>query len=289
MAKWTGKTHGTILGYRFFVWLIGNTNLNFSYFFLKTVSRYFFWFSKNSSKYLKQFYIEQLNFSESKAESLIKENFFYLAQSILDRMAFSMGRGNDITFSNEGESRILEIANAKKGGILISAHLSNWDIAGRILRTVDTKINVVMYDNEHEHIKQYMDEKQGDLKFEVIAQRDDMSHLIKIYQAIKRGELVCMHADRYVAGAQTYLIDFFGKQAPFPAGPFQLIKKLNVPYMYVFAAKTNKFHYHFTSTLPKKAEKEPVDLAREFVRLLEQKVDQNPAQWFNYHDFYAHQ
>lgn len=289
MAKWTGKTHGTLFGYRIFVWLIGNTSLGISYFFLKIVSRYFFWFSKTSSQYLKDFYTDRLQLSQKESKRLIKENFYYLAQSILDRMAFSMGHGKEITFSNEGESRIVEIANAKKGGILVSAHLSNWDIAGRTLRTVDTKINVVMFDNEHEHIKQYMDEKQGDLKFDVIAQKDDMSHLIKIYQAIKRGELICMHADRHVAGAQTYMVDFFDKPAPFPAGPFHLIHKLKVPYMYVFAAKTDKFHYHFTSTVPKVADEGPAELAQNFVRLLEEKVQQNPEQWFNYHDFYAKQ
>ena len=286
MATWTGKTRGNLLGYRIFVWLIRNFSLRFAYFLLKIVSLYFNFFAADTKKHLQYFYLEILGYSKKEAAKLVKQNFFLLAQSIVDKMAFAMGKGKEITFTNHGEQWLKDIADLKKGGFFISAHLSNWEIAGQILKDIDVKINVVMLENEHEMIKQYLEKQQSLPKYNVIAQKEDMSHLIKIYQAIKKGEIVCMLADRYVQKNATFEIDFFGRSALFPAGPFQLIEKLKVPYTFVFTAKTSMANYHFTSTEPKIPNSKAENIANDFVRLLEEKVRKYPEQWFNYHDFY---
>ncbi|MEO9802372.1 MAG: lysophospholipid acyltransferase family protein [Reichenbachiella sp.] len=287
MATWDGKTKGTLLGYQIFVWMVQTFGLNISYLFLKTVAFYYYIFARRNKRVLQYFYETRLGNSRTDANKLIKKNFYLLAQSILDKIAFATGQEKKFTFSNEGEDRLVALANEKKGGVLVSAHFGNWDIAGQILKNCDAIVNVVMYDNEHENIKEFLEKKSG-VKYHVIAQKEDMSHLFKIYQAVKRGELICMHGDRFINKEQTIKLDFLGAKASFPSGPFKMIKKLRVPYAFVFATKTDDRHYHFTSTVPKLPEEEPNQIAQSFANVLEEKVKVNPEQWFNYYDFHKH-
>lgn len=287
MAKWTGKTRGNLLGYQIVHWIIGIIGLRPTYFILKIISTYFIWFAPKAKKHIFEFYKYQLGYSTSESNNLVKKNFYLLAQSIADKMALSIGKGDDITFSEDGFHHLKSLANQKKGAFLISAHLSNWDVASRELADLDIVVNVVMQDNEHENIKQFLGKQNNKAKFKVIPQRNDMSHLIKIYQAIKKGEFVCLHADRFVGSAPTIEHDFFGKKALFPAGPFQMISKLRAPYTFVFTTKTNALHYKFSATKPKIGNSTTEKIATEFIDTLKEKVKKYPAQWFNYHDFYS--
>lgn len=285
MATWDGKTKGTLLGYRIFVLMVKYLGLTVSYFFLRIVSFYYFVFATKNKVVLRDFYTNHLGYNRAQAQTLVRKNFYLLAQSILDKIAFSMGLQHKFTFSNEGEDQLKALARDKKGGVLVSAHFGNWDIAGQILEDNDTRVNVVMHDNEHERIKEYLDQLGGD-RFHVIAQKANMSHLFKIHQATKNGELICMHGDRFMDAEHTIELDFLGGRARFPLGPFKLISKLKVPYAYVFTVKTSARHYHFTSTVPTLPDKSIPELAASFAKVLEEKVRQNPEQWFNYHDFF---
>jgi len=288
MAKWTGKTRGNLLGYQILVWFIELTGLKPTYFILRFVSYYFFLFDKESNQHLNDFYKQVIDSDPKLVKKIIRNNYFLLAQSIVDKVALSMGAGNQIQFSNDGENGLRALAeDPSKGGFLISAHLGNWDLAGQYLGGLTSKVNVVMFQNEHEQIKKFLDKQKKASGFQVIPYSADMSHLIAIYQAIKRGELVCMHADRYVENSPTIELDFFKRTAKFPSGPFEIIAKLNAHYSFVFTAKTSSLHYHFSGTKPKKPQKNAEAIAQEFVSILEKKVREHPEQWFNYHDFYA--
>ncbi len=286
MAQWTGKTRGNVLGYRIFVTTIRLFGLNVAYFILKFVSFYFYLFLPKKRKILKSFYVNRVGIPVKNVKSLIRKNFDVLGQSIIDKMAFLIGKGDSITYSKSGERYLIELATSKQGAFLISAHVGNWDIAGNFLKRIDAEVSVLMYQNEHPKILKFL-ESQGSMpKFNVIPIGNDFSHLIKIHQAIKLGHLVCMNADRYFDGARTKSYKFLGEQAKFPIGPFELITKMKVPYSFVFAVKESKFGYAFSATKPVIPFKKAEDIGQDFVLLLEEKVKRFPEQWFNYYNFY---
>ncbi len=119
-----------------------------------------------------------------------------------------------------------------------------------------------------------------------------MSHVYAIGSALANNELVCMHADRFLDGNKTISINFLGKEALFPAGPFSLAAGFNVPVSIVFAFKETSKHYHyFGTTLLQKGENETKTdfaqrLATTYVSEIENKLAQYPEQWFNYYDFW---
>ena len=214
-----------------------------------------------------------------------------LGQTILDKIAVFAGLKNQFTFDFDGEENLLAMVAKGKGGILLSAHLGNWEMAGHHLKRINSTINIVMFDGEHEKIKKYLD-GLGGKNFHVILIKDDMSHVYQMGSALAKNELICLHADRFMEGNKTISLKLLGEEALFPAGPFVMSAGFNVPVSVVFSFKETNRHYHyFGSPLLQRGEEEKksdfaVRLANEYVKELENKIKAYPEQWFNYYDFW---
>ncbi|MEO6230616.1 MAG: lipid A biosynthesis acyltransferase [Ferruginibacter sp.] len=291
MSLWQGKSRGNKLGYRIFVWILKNFGVQPAYFLLKFVVLYFFIFSFKSSRQLFNLYHNRLKFGWLSTISKLYKNYYLLGQSIIDKVVIMAGISNKFTFNFDGEENLRDIAALNQGGMLLSAHVGNWDIAGHLLKRLDTKINIVIFDGEYQKIKEYLDKVTGKQGVNVIVIRNDLSHIYAINDAFKNNELVCMHADRYIEGNKTLTTKFCGEDAKFPMGPFLLAAQFKVPVSFVFALKETSTHYHFFAGKPvnyssmNKSEMMQAMLD-DFSREMESKLKDYPAQWFNYYDFW---
>lgn len=287
---WQGRSRGTTWGYRVFVWLLKNGGLGAAYALLPFVTLYYRLFVPTATRPLMYMYTERLQFDRKKASKLIRKNLLVFGQTIIDKIAVLSGAGDKLSFTHEGVEHIEQLVKDGKGGVLLSAHLGNWEVAGHLLKRVNTIINIVMYDGEAEQMKQYMQQFEGNRSFNIIFIKDDLSHIYEISAALARNELICLHGDRFRPGNRTMQHDFLGKNALFPAGPFILAAKLKAPVCFVFAFKETNFHYHFYAYPPRVYEGRGTQgmekMLDEYVDKLEDKLKQYPWQWFNYYDFW---
>lgn len=291
MSLWQGKSRGNKLGYSIFVWILKNFGVLPAYFLLKIVAFYFFLFSFKTSRQLYHFYHVRLGFSKLSAINRIYKNYYQLGQSIIDKVVVMGGISNNFTFNFEGEENLRSIAGLQKGGLLLSAHVGNWDIAGHLLKRLNTRIHIVIFDGEYQKIKQYLDKVTGGLAVNVIIIKNDLSHIYAINDAFKNNELVCMHADRFIEGNKTLTTQFLGDKARYPMGPFLLASKFKVPVTFVFALKESVEHYHFFSSPVKNYEITDRNVLMQtmlddFAAEMEDKVKAYPEQWFNYYNFW---
>ncbi|MBS1685490.1 MAG: lipid A biosynthesis acyltransferase [Bacteroidetes bacterium] len=288
MAQWEGKSKGTPLGYRIFVGILRYLGLWPAYVLLTFVVLYYFLFSWSSTRHIYSFFRRRMHFGIAKSVGMVYWNYFMLGQSLIDKVAILSGLSARFTSHSNGAENIERMAAARRGAIMLGAHLGNWEIAGHFIARYDTVINVLMYDGEHEHIKALMESVIGGKKFNVIPIREDLSHVYLMSEALARGETICMHADRYVQGARAQAVEFMGEPALFPTGPFQLVKALKAPFTYVYGVKTGPTHYEFYARPPK----EVSDFAnldammKDYVTDLEGMVNKAPSQWFNYYNFW---
>jgi predicted LPLAT superfamily acyltransferase len=288
MSRWDGKTKGSLAGYKIFLFFINSLGLNFAYGLLKLVTYYYYLFAAKQRNALLDFYQNTLHFPLSEAKKLARKNFYIFGQTLVDRAAFLLGKTEKFTHTFENEQYLLDIRDGGKGGILLSAHLGNWETAGNLLKgRVTPTINIVMLDAEVESIKQYMDNTTGGSRFKVIAIKNDLSHIIAIRNALVNNEFVAIHSDRYLDGAKFIELDFFGKKAKFPFGPFVIASKFDAPVTFVFAAKDGNYSYHLSATLPITTRMKPEEIASLYVAELERKVKEYPEQWFNYFNFFV--
>jgi len=285
--KWDGKTRGSLAGYKIFLFFINFLGVGFAYALLRLVTFYYYLFAKKPKMALLDFYQSTLHFSVSTSRKLIRRNFFIFGQTLVDRAAFLLGKDSNFTHTFENEQYLIDIRDHGKGGILLSAHLGNWETAGNLLKgRITPTINIVMLDAEVENIKKFMDLSTGGSRFKIIGIKNDLSHIIAIRNALLSNEFVAIHADRYLEGAKFIELDFLGNKAKFPLGPFVIASKFDAPVTFVFAAKDGKYSYHLSATSPITVKTKPEDIAKMYVAELEKKLKQYPEQWFNYFNFF---
>jgi predicted LPLAT superfamily acyltransferase len=291
MPSWQGKSRGIPLGYRVFVSILRHFGVQPAYLLLRIVVLYYFLFSLKSSKLIFHYFHKKLHYSRFQSVGLLYKNYYRLGQTLIDKVVIMSEIDNKFSFDFEGEENLRHITALQQGGLLLSAHLGNWEIAGHLLKRLQTKINVVMYDGEHRQIKKYMEGVTGKRNIHVIVIKEDLSHIYAISEALKNNELVCMHADRFVEGNKTMLCNFLGEPARFPAGPFVLAATFKVPVSFVFAFKETSTHYHLYASQPKRYQELSKDrmmeaLLQDFAGAMEEKARLYPEQWFNYYNFW---
>ena len=177
MSSWQGKSKGTPLGYRIFVWVLKTFGVIPAYFLLRFVVLYYFFFSYKASRQIYLLYRHKLGYSRFSSLIKLYKNYFLLGQSIIDKVVMMSGIKNKFTLNFDGEENLHEIAALKKGGILLSAHIGNWDIAGHLFRRMESRINIVMFDGEHEQIKEYLEGVTGKRNMNIIVIKNDLSHI----------------------------------------------------------------------------------------------------------------
>lgn len=293
--KWNGQSQTKVLGYKIFVFILNTFGLNPAYFILRFVSFYYFLFSKPNI-YIRQYFIQAHGFSKIKARLSVYKNNFLLGQTLIDKVAVMAGAKNSFHVIHTNGEKLDELASIGKGGILVSAHIGNWEVAGQGLNRLGTAFNILMYSNEKEDVKQYMDGVMKEKKINIIAiDEETKSHIIELHKAFSNNELVVMHGDRYREGAKTLTSNFFGKPAKFPAGPFVMAAKFGVPLCIVFAIKKDKHTYDFSVEKLIQVERvrgeEQLDkvckeLLEQYIFEVENIARKYPHQWFNYYDFW---
>ena len=292
MPRWQGKSKGTPLGYRIVIFVCTRAGVGPAYLLLRFVAFYYFLFSWRSSRSSYRYFRDQLGFGPVQSRLRVYSNYYVFAQTLLDKMIVMAGIENRFTYDFDGEENLRKIVAGGRGGILLSAHVGNWEAAGHLLKRLNTRVNVVMYDGEHQQIKDYLESVTGGRNLNVIVVRDDLSHVYAIGDALQKNELVCLHADRFIEGSKTILQHFLRGKALFPEGPFALAAAFQVPVSIVFAFKESTRHYHFFGSdllARDPSETKPIFVTRlmnQFTLQLEEKLRHYPDQWFNYYNFW---
>lgn len=289
--SWTGKSKGNKTGYGIFIKVLRSFGVMPAYILLIFVAGYYFLFSWKSTRAIWYFLRQRLKLPVFKSVITLYKNYYRFGQALIDRIVMMAGIKNNFSFNFDDEVYFNEMIAQGKGGLLLSGHFGNWEIAGHLLKKrFTTPINIVMYDNESEQLKQYLEGETGRRNAKIIVIKDNLSHIYEIIDALANNEFVCMHADRFLPGNKTLDAEFLGETATFPAGPYAIASKLEVPVSFVFAMKQTNFHYHFYASpgviYKNKPNLRPSDILKDFIAEMELKVKQYPEQWYNYYPFW---
>jgi predicted LPLAT superfamily acyltransferase len=293
MALWSGKSKGGKFGYGFFIFLLKHTNIKIVYFFVRFVA---FYFLLTADKKPGLFYFQKIHgYSKLKALKSIYQNYFIFGQVLIDKISVLSGIDNPFSYNFAGEEHLRKMATDKTGGLLVGAHIGNWEVAGQLLKRLEVKINIVMYEAEHQKVKEILEQNNIVSEATIIPIKDDYSHLFKIKEAFVNKEIVVMHGDRFLPGTNTMTLPFLGKPAKFPTGPLYLASKNGIPVSFVYAMKETSTHYHFYATKAKQypyptkiknRQQELKTMLKDYLDSLEIVVKKYPLQWFNYYPFW---
>lgn len=292
--KWSGKTRGGTLGNWIFLSLINLFGIRSAYTLLLGVAAYYLVASprsvKNSYRYLNRVVGPQPAW---KWPFLIYRNFFSLGMSLLDKSAIMMG-SKYFNCVYENEDSIFDALKQGKGVILVGAHVGNWAVGGQLLNRLNTRINIVMLENEVERVQRIFDRAYSDKKFRVLSSSSDLSSSLAIMKALQNGEIVVFNGDRTVDGVPKTEASFFGDVADFPLGAYQMATVTESPVIMVFAMRDRIKNYRFfcyparqLSNLSRQKKKEAIkESAKDFAGKLQSVLTKYPFQWYNFHPFW---
>lgn len=287
-TEWDGKSRGTVFGFRIFIFFMKNFGINAAYALMHLPVPYFCLFTGKKARALYHYFRERHHYSRFKSIISIYRTYFVFGQTLIDKIAISAGLNSGYSYEFDGEELIHEVLKIKKGGILISAHMGNFELAQYFFKEqlTDAAISIVITDQDHQDIKDYLGQylKRDLMQFIIV--KDDFSHIFEINAALSENRIICIAGDRYLASTKYMEAELLGKTAKFPLGPFHLGSRLNVPVLFVYVMREPKMHYHLFARKVEVKHRDAQDLLEKYTDNLEWIVKKYPLQWFNFYDFW---
>jgi len=203
---------------------------------------------------------------------------------------------SDLVSTNRGSaSRLGDVARVRgadrvtglaAGFVSLTAHVGNWELAGRLLAGRAARpTHVVVAEEEARDLERWVRRDGDGVRF---LSRSRPTVSLELVAALRRGEVVAAQGDRALGTRGDALIPFFGAPAPFPLGPFVLARAVGVPLIPAFCLLDETHRYTVSVAEPiyvcRGGEEES---ARAWVGLLEETVRAWPTQWFNFFDVWS--
>ena len=216
-------------------------------------------------------------------------NEFMFGQVVLDRFAVFAGRRFHIR--TEGLEAFEQRAREADGLMILSAHVGHYEMSGYSLHA-PKRFHVLVFGEETEHVmagRQALFDRMGISMIPV--RQNDLSHIFRLNEALRDGDIVSIPADRIFGSRKIVRAPFFGQEAAFPKGPFELAALRDVPVLTIFVLKEGLKRY-CVRIEPLQADaavpaREKADaLARAYAQRLEATVRAHPLQWYNFYDFW---
>jgi len=186
----------------------------------------------------------------------------------------------------DGETDLDAALAGDRGVILLTAHLGNWELGGRLLEPrLQRTTHVVLSAEQDAALEPYMRADTPSLRF---VTRRHATSTLSLLAALRRGEAVAMQGDRPTGERRDTPVPFFGEPTAFPLGPFVLARAAGVPVVPAFCAmgRDTRYHIAIEPAIWVKPGEEVVALATA-VGALERAVRRTPTQWFNFFDMWA--
>lgn len=158
---WKGKTRGGASGYLFFIYMIRYLGVKAAYGFLTLIVLYFIPFAPKATKSIWQYSRRILKRNRMRSVGLLLTNYYRLGQILIDKVAIGNGMVGKYHFKFNHYKEFLNILDGDQGVIMIGAHVGNWEIGTPFFNDYSKKMNVVMYDAEHQKIKEILKRTAG--------------------------------------------------------------------------------------------------------------------------------
>ncbi|HEY7205452.1 MAG TPA: lysophospholipid acyltransferase family protein [Methylomirabilota bacterium] len=222
-------------------------------------------------------------------EAAVSQTFANFGAFFADLLTLNRRPGADLrayVARADGEHHLDAALAVGRGVVLLTAHLGNWEFAGRLLSTRGGRTaHVVLSAEQDQALEQYLRLDGPQLRF---VTRRHATSTLGLLAALRRGELVAMQADRPTGGRGDALAPFFGEPAAFPLGPFVLARAAGAAVIPAFCAMVpgGRYRLEIDPAIWVKPGEEHAALGS-VVAALERVIRAYPTQWFNFFDAWS--
>jgi predicted LPLAT superfamily acyltransferase len=293
--EWTSRgERGAMLAIKLIVWIALRVGRSGTRLLLYPICLYFLAFSR-ASRTASRLYLRRV----LEREPLLMDCFRHyhsFASCVLDRVYLLNNQIDlfDVQITDE------EIAKAEVGNdagwFLFGAHLGSFEVLRSLgHRQPGLKLSLLMYEDNARKINAALNAINPNLALEVIALGKSGS-MLAVKQRLDQGHAVAILADRglSLADDEHLSVDFLGKQARFPLGPFRLAAILRRPVILMIGLYKGGRRYEvyferivdFTNITDETSHDAIERSIRHYAARLEHFCRLAPYNWFNFYDFW---
>ncbi len=291
---------GSLIGMRSMLMCYRILGKRATYYLLYPLITYFYATNSAARNASKQYLANLQQHANGEKLSSFK-HFLSFSRSIVDKFSVwnSDIKTDQIDFPNK--QLITNSLAKKQGGVIITAHLGNIEIARALSQfEPDIKVNAIVFHKNAVKINHILNKINPDFSLNLIeVQNLNIQLAIELQEKIDAGEFIVIVADRTstTKAHRTLKANFLGHDAYFPQGSFILAGLLACPVYFMLCLKQDKNHYklileQFAESMDIKNPNRDIKLhayAQQYADLLTTYCQQYPLQWYNFFNFWTEQ
>lgn len=188
----------------------------------------------------------------------------------------------------EGREYLEEAAQRKKGVILISAHIGNYELGASLTSFLGYTVYAVALPHKDERINAVFNEQRNIFDVDVISTG---SSIKKCLQALRNEMMVAFLGDRNFTNARGEKVVIWGREVLLPRGPEFFSVKTGAAIVPTFVIRHKKYFYRFIFEQPIYPEqngspKTIFDMVEEYSHVLERYIMRYPDQWYMFQKYW---
>ncbi|MEE9397974.1 MAG: acyl-CoA synthetase [Methylococcales bacterium] len=225
----------------------------------------------------------------------VAKHIHYFSSTILDRIFLLTGRfeGLDVTFPPKNIP--LSYSQKGQGCLLLGSHFGSFEVLrSYAVKKCPLPIKILMYEEHNPMIVNLFNALNPDIG-EMIIHMGNQDSMLQVKDYLEAGYVVGMLGDRYMVDEKTTPCELLGGTVRFPTSPFILAAALKVPVVAFFGIYKggNRYEIQFevlSEQIELNRSTRQQDLQKwtqRYASLLEEKLRQEPYNWFNFYDYWG--
>ena len=282
------RERGTLPALRLISWITQRIGYGAGRALLHPICLYFVIFSRHARRASRD-YLQRV-LARKPGWRDVYRHYHTFASTILDRVLLLSDRIGDFTLAIDGPDVVARALADGRGLLLLGSHVGSFELCRAAgADRAGLAVNVVMHEANAGKIAAWMREVAPERAPNVIPPGQPET-MLKIRDALARGEVVAMLGDRPIGRSATLPIDFLGARAEFPTGPLRVALALDVPVVLFFGIYRGPRCYDLfferldTGSGDPQARLAP--LVRAYAARLEAHTRAAPYNWFNFYDYW---
>ena len=199
--------------------------------------------------------------------------------------------------SRQGFEYLEALRDAKRGALLVGAHLGNVEAMRVLAGARSLPLYVVVYTGNARMINALLKTLSPELAGRVIEiTPGSVDSMLRVKELIDAGQIVALLGDRVGVNEKSATVQFLGGRARLPTGVYVLASLLKCPVYLTFGIYTSPNEYDFFCEpfvdgkldLPRQNREAALEaLAQRYALRLEHYCRLAPLNWFNFYDFWS--
>lgn len=208
---------------------------------------------------------------------------FFLMYKTVDRKFVQ----ENVTFV--GREHFDRAMSSGKGGIILTAHIGNWEMGAAVLDKIGYPVTAIALPHKNPKVNVLFNKQREAHGVHVVPTTSAVRRCI---EALRKGRLVAVLGDRDF-GSFGVPLDFLGRKTLIPKGAAFFSCRTGAPIIPTFLTPASPGRYTITFSAPifpppqvdRGDEASMIALMQQYVKIIEQKVKEDPTQWLMFREF----